>query len=150
MSSNDLSTVEIQGTYQRVSENPAGYIPEVNSCIIECFKKENVCREYIAKYSQPSAESDSSGRYTLFLIKQEFSIVSWKDNGQIIADAETRAMDLGLIIDIKEKKVLRTAQETDTRGAQWPKDEPDVWIIEDKASDFEFREGLLKLLDLLP
>ena len=148
--SDNLSTVEVEGSYKRISQDTGTTVPALNSCIIECIKKDNICREYIAKYNSLSDQPYPAGRHALFLIKQKFSIVSWVDGDQIVAEAETRALDLTLIIDLYERKVLRAAQETDVRGAMNPKDEPDVWIIKDSQADFQFRENLLKLLDLYP
>ena len=149
--SDDLSTVEVEGSYKRISQDTFTTVPAVNSCFIECIKKENICREYIAKFDSLSGQPYPVGRHALFLIKQKFSIVNWVDGDQIVAEAETRALDLSLIIDLYERKVLRAAQETDARGGGMnPRDEPDVWIIKDSQADVQFRENLLKLLDLLP
>jgi hypothetical protein len=148
--SDDLSTVEIQGSYERISKDPVTTIPAVNSCIIECTKKDNKCHEYIAKYVQPSDLSNAAGRYYLWLMKQEFSVLSWADGGEIMAQAGTRALDLTLIIDLSDRKVTRISQETHLGGAVGPKDKPDMWTIEIKQSDIEFNRNLLELMDLFP
>jgi len=48
--SDDLSIVEVEGSYKRISQDTFTTVPDVNGCIIECVKKDNICREYIAKF----------------------------------------------------------------------------------------------------
>jgi hypothetical protein len=128
VTSADGQTVVIEGTWELATSRRTVEIPQVNSFRLECSRRENVCREYVAKLITPADDPLHIVKsQQLFVMFQEFAVTYW-DRRTITAKAEPRAADIFLEISLHLPGAVRTSKETEARGALGARNTSDKWV----------------------
>jgi hypothetical protein len=125
--SDDGQTVTIEGSWHRVAGKVGSQVPTVNSVIVECYKRQRICREYVARLIDPNDDPMAPSRM-LMLSTNEFEIKSWMA-GKIVAKSEPRIADWYIRINLALETAERESQETEARGAKGARTTPDKWIL---------------------
>jgi hypothetical protein len=114
----DRSYLLIEGRWRRLGNSRSVLVPDMNHVRVECYRRERVCIEHIAKLITP--DDDDTGLATtksLFVMKETFQIGEWTED-TISARATPRAADLNLRISLRDGVAERSARWTPARGAE--------------------------------
>lgn len=120
------SNLQLTGRWQK-EDGSETRIPPINSVRIDCDKVAMRCQEAIAVLSPPSSPFGKANSLRAVLFSYE--VRSWEST-VIRASGTTKALDLDIVIDLKESTANRTARETTARGAVTSSPQRYAWSLQ--------------------